>query len=225
MTRDDGAGVFLQVPFEPGDALGVEVVGRLVEQQEVGPFEQDLAEGDAAALAAGERGDVGVAGRQPHGVHGDLDAAVEVPALGGLDGVLDLGLLLEQRVHLVGVGPLAEPGVDLVEPVEKGADRRDGLLDVAADVEARVERRLLGHVADGDPRRRPRRAEEVLVEPGHDPQQRALARAVAADHADLGPRVERQPDVLEDFLLAVRPWRGFDRENILWRHGVWMSWC
>ena len=116
----DGAGVFLQVPFEPGDALGVEVVGRLVQEQEVGAFEQDLAEGDAPAFAAGERADLGVAGREPHGVHGDLDAAVEVPALGRLDGVLDLGLLVEQRVHLVGVGPFAEPGVDLVEPGRGG---------------------------------------------------------------------------------------------------------
>ena len=114
----DGAGVFLQVAFEPGDALGVEVVGGLVQQEQVGPFQEDLAEGDASAFAAGERGDVGLAGREAHGVHGDLDAAVEVPALGGLDGVLDLGLLLEECIHLVGVGPLAEPGVDLVEPGE-----------------------------------------------------------------------------------------------------------
>ena len=59
-----------------------------------------------------------------------------------------LRLLLEQPVHLVGVERLAEPGVDLVEPVEQAADRRDGLLDVAAHVLGRVERRLLRHVAD-----------------------------------------------------------------------------
>ena len=53
-------------------------------------------------------------------------------------------------------------------------------------------------------------AEEVGVEPGHDPQERALARAVAPDHADLGARVERQPDVLEDFLLAVSLGQAFD---------------
>ena len=114
------------MPFEPGDAFGVEVVGRLVEQQQVGPLEQDLAQGDAPALAAGERADVGVARRQPHGVHGDLDAAVEVPTLGGFDAVLNLGLLVEQPVHLVGVRLLAQPGVDLVEPRQECADRRHG---------------------------------------------------------------------------------------------------
>ena len=49
-------------------------------------------------------------GGQPHGVHGDLDAAVEVPPLGRLDRVLDPGLLLEQGVHLVGVGPFGRAG-------------------------------------------------------------------------------------------------------------------
>ena len=33
---DDGAGVVLEEPLEPGDRLGVEMVGRLVEQQQVG---------------------------------------------------------------------------------------------------------------------------------------------------------------------------------------------
>ena len=172
--EDDGAGILREVPFQPGDALGVEVVGRLVEQQDVGPLEQDLAERDAPPLAAGEGADLGVAGRQAHGVHGDLDPPVEVPALGGLDGVLDLRLLLEQLVHLVGVGPLAQPGVDLVEPVEQAANVRHGLLDVAADVLARVERRLLRHIADRDPRRRPRGADEIVVEPGHDPSSSVL---------------------------------------------------
>ncbi len=59
----------------------------------------------------------GVAGGQPHGVHGDLDAAVEVPPLGRFDRVLNPGLLLEQGVHLVGVGPFGESRVDLVEAV------------------------------------------------------------------------------------------------------------
>ena len=34
--RDDRARVLLEVALEPGDGLGVEVVGRLVEQQQIG---------------------------------------------------------------------------------------------------------------------------------------------------------------------------------------------
>ena len=53
--RDDRALVLGEVLLQPGDRLGVEVVGRLVEQQQVGRAEQQPAERDAAALAAGER--------------------------------------------------------------------------------------------------------------------------------------------------------------------------
>ena len=61
---EDGAGVFVQEPLEPRDRLGVEVVGRLVEQQQVGRRQQDAAQCDPAALAAGEGRHVGVARRQ-----------------------------------------------------------------------------------------------------------------------------------------------------------------
>jgi len=51
------------VLLEPEHALGVEVVGGFVEQEQVGLLEQEPAEGDAATLAPGELGDVGVRGR------------------------------------------------------------------------------------------------------------------------------------------------------------------
>ena len=44
---------------------------------------------------------------QPHGVHGNLDPAVEVPAPCGLDGILHVGLFREQFVDLVGIRPHA----------------------------------------------------------------------------------------------------------------------
>ena len=53
--RDDGAVVLLQVPLEPRDRLGVEVVRRLVEQQQIGLRQQQAAQRDPAALATGQR--------------------------------------------------------------------------------------------------------------------------------------------------------------------------
>ena len=105
----------VQVVLEPGDALGVEMVGRLVEQQHVRALEQHAAERHAAPLAAGELVDVRVGRRQPERVHGDLQRAVEVPAVGRLDRVLQLALLLEQLVHRLGRHLFAELGVHLVE--------------------------------------------------------------------------------------------------------------
>ncbi len=52
--EDDVAGIVDEMLFEPLDALGVEMVGRLVEQQDVGLFEQQPGQRDAALLAARE---------------------------------------------------------------------------------------------------------------------------------------------------------------------------
>ena len=49
----DGARIIAQMAFQPVHALGVEMVGRLVEQQQIGLVEQQPAQRDAALLAAG----------------------------------------------------------------------------------------------------------------------------------------------------------------------------
>ncbi|MCG3162568.1 MAG: hypothetical protein JMDDDDMK_03847 [Acidobacteria bacterium] len=46
---------FGQVTFEPFDRFGVEMIGRLVQNQQVGLDDQAVSERDAFALAAGER--------------------------------------------------------------------------------------------------------------------------------------------------------------------------
>ena len=62
--RDDAALVVVQKAFEPGDRLGVEMVGRLVEQEQVGRREQQATECDATLLATGEVRDGCIARRQ-----------------------------------------------------------------------------------------------------------------------------------------------------------------
>ena len=59
-------------------------------------------------------------GREPQGVHGDLEGPVEVPGAGGVDLVLQVGLLGQQRVE-VGVG-VAEGRAHLVEAVDEVLD-------------------------------------------------------------------------------------------------------
>ncbi len=56
----DRALVLLQVALEPRHRLRVEVVGGLVEQEEVGPGEKQAAQRHAAPLAPGEHRHVGV---------------------------------------------------------------------------------------------------------------------------------------------------------------------
>ena len=100
---NDGALILLQVLLQPVDALGVEVVGRLVEQEHVGLLQQQSAEGHAAALTARELVHGLVLGRTAQGVHGPLQGGVQVPGIGGIDDVLQLGLAGEELLHLVGI--------------------------------------------------------------------------------------------------------------------------
>ena len=77
---DDGAGIVGEKALQPGDRFRVEMVGRLVEQQQVGFLQQQAAKRDAPPLAARERRDRGVARRAAQRVHRDLDGAVQFPA-------------------------------------------------------------------------------------------------------------------------------------------------
>ena len=196
----DGAGELRKVPLQPGDRFGVEMVGRLVEQQQVGLAEEQAAERNAAALATRQRLDVGVGRRAAQGVHGDLDRAAEVPAVAGVDLLLQLGLLGDQLVH-VGVG-LGEGVRDLLEARQHPGHLAGAVHDIAQNVLLGIELGLLLEQAELGALGRPGLAGEIVVLAGHDPQQGRLARAVEAQHADLGAREERQPDVLQDLLAA-----------------------
>ena len=67
--------------------------------------------------------------------------------------------------------------------------------------------RLLRQIADPGALGDETLADEFGVDAGHDAQQRRLARAVDAEHADLGVGVEGEVDVLQH-LLAARPGLG-----------------
>ena len=91
----DRARIVAQMAFEPVDRLGVEMVRRLVEQQQVGLLQQQPAERDASAFAARELRHIGIVRRAAERIHRLIDLAVEVPEILGLD------LVLQPR-HLVG---------------------------------------------------------------------------------------------------------------------------
>src|SRR5262249_19110727 len=93
-------------------------------------------------------------------------------------------------------------GGELVVAVEDGLRWPDGVHDVLAHVLVAIELRLLGQIADACALGRPGLARIVPVEPSHDAQQRRLSGAVDAKDADLGVRIERQIDVLQDLTVA-----------------------
>jgi hypothetical protein len=141
-----------------------------------------------------------------------------VVAAGGLQQVLQLRLLLGQRVE-VGIG-LGVGGVDLVEPRLRALDVAEGLLHVAAHVLGRVELRLLLQVADANAGLRPRLALDLGIDARHDPEQGGLAGAVQAEHADLGAREKGQGDVAQDVPLGRHDLRDAVHRVDVLRHGL-----
>jgi hypothetical protein len=199
---DHGAGVLLQVLLEPLHTLGIEMVGRLVEQQEIRLLEQQLAQGDPALLAAGQDGHVGIARRAPEGVHGLVELGIQIPGVPMVDVLLQPAHLGKQGVEVgVRVGQLDG---DLVEAVDHGLGLGDALLNVLQDGFGLVEHGLLHEDPDGVALHELGLTVGYVVDPGHDLEQAGLAGAVRADHADLRARQERQGDVIKDDLVSVR---------------------
>ena len=210
---DDGALVVVQEPLEPVHRLRVEVVRRLVEQQQIGGLEEQPAERHAPPLAARERRHVPVAVGQAERVHRVVEMGLELPRVAPVDLVLHGRLLGEQRIE-VGVG-LGEQGRDRVEPVEQVAELADPVLDVLAHRPGRVELGLLLEQAHRRPGREVGDTGRRLLLAGHDPQQRRLARPVRPEHADLRPGQERERDVGEDLPVgAVELVRPVHREDV-----------
>ena len=208
---DDRARVVVQMALEPGHRFGVQMVGRLIEQEEVGLAEKQAAQCDAPALATAQRGHVGVRRRTAQRVHCDLKRGVEVPGVDGIDPLLDAG-------ELVG-GLLRVVHAQFVEAVEQCLGLGDAVLDVAAHVLGLVQVGFLLEQADGGARRELSLTVELGVEPGHDPQQRRLAGAVVAEHADLGAGEEGERDVLEHRLIRrVDARETVHREDVLRGH-------
>src|SRR5690606_21958286 len=78
---DDGPLVALEMLFKPLDRLRVQVVRRLVQQQDIGLLEKQSAEGDTPTLAPGEHTDRRVSRRATERVHRKLEATIEVPGI------------------------------------------------------------------------------------------------------------------------------------------------
>ncbi len=124
---DNGAGILVEVLFEPVDRFGVEVVGRLVEQQYVGLLQQQAAQSHTAALTTREGVDDLVVWRALQGVHGAFELGINVPGIGSVELVLKFGLAGDESFHLVGVFKHLGVGESFVYLVEFGQKIHDGL--------------------------------------------------------------------------------------------------
>jgi len=196
---DDGTGKFLQELLEPVDALGVEVIGRFVQQQHVGLRQQEPAQRDTALLAARECGDLRVPGRQAQRGRGDFHLHAGIRARCG-DDRLEPRLLGGERVEVGAF--LGVRRVDLVQTLLRTEDIAHPFLDRLAHRLAWIELWLLWQKTDLQTRHRDGFAFDLLVYTRHDAQQARFAGSVQTQHADLGAGKEGKRDVFQDLPLG-----------------------
>ena len=164
--------------------------------------QQDTAQRDSTALAARELRDLRVRRGQAQGVHRHLQPLIEAPGVDRVDLVLERGLLLEHTRHLVVGQRLAELHAHSLELGDETADVGHAFVHGVNHRERTAEIGLLGEVTNLGAWMRLGLAHELRVDAGHDAQERALAGAVAADHADLRAGIKSKRDVLEDLLVG-----------------------
>ena len=186
-VRDDQRGAVLHQPGERGLhqrlAFGIERGGGLVEQQQRRAAQDRARDGDALALAAGQR-HAALADRRVVALRQQADEARGGRVLGG---ALDL--------RVGGVGP-AE--ADVVAHAH-GEDR--GVLRHQRDVTAK-----LGRIGIGQPHAVERHGARLrIVEPQDQVEDRALARAGGADDRDLLARLDVERHAVEH--VGLRPRR------------------
>ena len=196
------------------------MVRRLIQQQNVGAFQQSFAQRHTTTFTTRKLGHVGIAGWQAHRVHRDLNCPVQFPGIGRVDPVLNLGLFIQQLIHFVVADRLAKTGIDLVKPLEQLADRSHGFLDIPTYVERFVERWLLRNKSNPSPVCRLGHARKIFVNTCHNPQEGRLAGPVHPQNSDLGSRIKRDPDILQDLFLVGNFAELFNLEDVLWRHGL-----
>ena len=119
---------------------------------------------------------------------------------GGSDHGLELALFGRESVEVgvfFGVG-----GIDFFETLLRVVHLTHGFVDGVTHGVLGVELGLLLQVANGQAGHGDGLALDLLVHPGHDFEQGRLARAVEAQHADLGAGEEGQRDVFQDLPLG-----------------------
>ena len=200
---NDGPLVPLQVMFQPGDRFGVEVVGRLIQQQDIRLLQKQPAQGDAALLPPRQHLHLRIAGRTPQRIHRHFQPRIEIPRIQRVQLFLDHRLPIAQFRHLVVGHRLGEFLVDAVELVDKIHRLLHSLLDDFAHRLVLVQLGFLLQKTDSVAGRENGFAHEILIDARQNTQQRTFPRSVKPQHANFGAIEIRKIDILQNRLLVV----------------------
>ena len=210
MGRDDHREVlFDHERLQPFEGRDVEVVRRLIEQQQVRIVEQESGEAETRALAPGERADLAVAqGVEAEAREHPSERRLEVISAGVVVVVLRIRVALEQ-LRIAGRELVLHRAELLLERCEVRRRTPGMLLDRAVD----VDEQLLLQESDARAAGERDRSAVRRVETGNDPKQRRFAGAVRSDEARAVTAREAEADVAEQDAIGEAPTGGLDRED------------
>ena len=213
--RDDRAFVTREMLLQPLHTLGVEMVGRLVKKENIRFLQKQTRQRDATALATGKMIHHLIARRTTQRVHRHLDLRTHVPSAERVDLLLELRLLVRNRVFRCVVNRLGEFVPCRVVSGGEIGEMFHALVHTLAHGFAGGELRLLFEKAHGVARLEMNSPIKLLVAPGENAHERGLAGAIESEHADLRSVVKRQRNVAEDFLALDFLRDAHHRENDL----------
>ena len=127
--------IFLQIAFQPYDMIGIQIVGRLIQKQDIRLFQKELCQKELGTLSAGKIAYPGVYIRDIDRHHNKAEYGIfigEADARGRGVGTAAAKLMLrycfeEEQLHRVYLRALSENG-QAIRSYEKAGFRREGLL-------------------------------------------------------------------------------------------------
>lgn len=192
-------------PLEPRDPGDVEEVGRLVQKEDVGRFQDDAGQRGSVAPSTGQlvHRQFSTLGVETQHRQGGVDLLVVRPSTADLHLLEQLGLAVDEAVHLLLVDVASERRLDLGQFGLHRPDVPEERLELGGDAAIAVELGELGEVADpstlGDVHRAGVRRDATQEQL----QERGLARPVTAGEAHPVSVGETEEHLAEnDFLLV-----------------------
>ena len=203
--EDDGVRIGMEIFLEPVACLEIEVIGRLVEQQQVWTSEQQLCEGDSHLPAARERfaRTVAVLAAESEAAQHGRDAQVDAIALVQAESILKLRVAREHRIVFVlrdrGITELVLDVVHLRLHVEQRLKRAACFLE---DRSSRVAQAVLRQVTDREPGRLHDAARIGVFDSAQNLEEGRLSGAVRAAQADAFAVADLPRHVIEQDAVA-----------------------
>ena len=195
------AGVALEIVFQPFHGGKVQVVGGLVQNEDIRFFQQQLRQTQPRQLAAGEHRNVLLPCilRKAHAGQHLFDVHVHVVAIGGVHNILQ-SIVLCQQVGVIGLGSHAAlQDLHLRHGIQH---RGKGGAHLAVDIQRGVQLCVLLQIAQRHPMGHAELALVILIFAGKDLEQSGLARTVLSHDADAVFPLDTGGHIVQHYFFA-----------------------